>query len=158
REPPIPLGLDSLFVSYFAPAELGCFLALNWPLPRRILDLFVEFRNRTNGLALPHGAGLLGAMAWHHLDALGGAEKKSLQELAARGGPWSQAERESLLIYCESDVVALGRLLTAMLPELDLPRAILRGRYMAAVAKMEAIGVPIDTETLDRLQGSWSAI
>jgi hypothetical protein len=32
--------------------------------------LFVEFRNRTNGLALPHGAGLLGAMAWYGLDAL----------------------------------------------------------------------------------------
>jgi hypothetical protein len=158
RESPIPIGSDSLFVAYYAPAELGCFLALGWPLPRRILDLFVEFRCRTNGLALPHGAGLLGAMAWHRLDALGGAEKKSLQELAARGGPWGRAEREALLDYCGSDVDALSRLLPAMLPELDLHRAILRGRYMAAVARMEAAGIPVDVETLTRLRGSWEAI
>ncbi len=158
RMPPFPIGSDSLFVAYFAPAELSCFLALDWPLPRRILDLFVEFKNRTNGLALPHGAGLLGAMAWHGLDALGGAEKKSLQELAIRGGPWSQAERAALLDYCESDVEALNRLLPAMLSELDLPRAILRGRYMAAVARMEAVGVPVDVETLTRLRESWEII
>jgi hypothetical protein len=158
REPPFPIGSDSLFVAYFAPAELTCFLALGWPLPRRILDLFVEFRNRTNGLKLPHGAGLLGAMDWHRLDALGGAEKKSLQELAARGGPWSQAERLALLDYCQSDVEALGRLLPAMLPELDLPRATLRGRYMASVSKMEAAGIPIDVETLTRLRDNWEPI
>lgn len=158
REPPFSIGSDSLFVAYFVPAELSCFLALGWPLPRRILDLFVEFRNRTNGLSPPHGAGLLGAMAWHGLDALGGAEKKSLQELAIRGGPWSQAEREALLDYCQTDVQALGRLLPAMLPELDLPRAILRGRYMAAVARMEAAGIPVDVETLTRLRRSWEPI
>ena len=31
-------------------AELGCHLALGWPMPARILDLFTEFRNQTNGL------------------------------------------------------------------------------------------------------------
>jgi hypothetical protein len=159
REPPFSIGPDSLFVAYYAPAELSCFLALGWPLPRRILDLFVEFRNRTNGLALPHGAGLLGAMAWHGLDALGGAEKKSLQELAIRGGPWSRAEQEALLEYCEDDVCErLSPLLSAMITELDLPRAILRGRYMTAVARMEAAGVPIDVETLARLRENWEAI
>src|SRR5262245_5359997 len=69
REPPFSIGSDSLFVAYFAPAELSCFLALGWPLPRRIFDLYLEFRNVTNGLSLPHGAGLLGAMHWHGLDA-----------------------------------------------------------------------------------------
>jgi hypothetical protein len=97
-------------------------------------------------------------MAWHGLDALGGAEKKSLQELACRGGPWGQAEREALLDYCQTDVEALSRLLPAMLPELDLPRAILRGRYMAAVARMEAAGIPVDVETLTRLRACWEMI
>ena len=50
-----------------------------------------------------------------------------------------------MLDYCESDVLALAKLLPAMLPELDLPRAVAcRGRYMAAVARMEWAGVPID--------------
>ena len=35
-----------------------------------------------------------------------------------------------------------------MLPRIDLPRALLRGRYMAAAAAMEYAGVPIDVETL----------
>ena len=52
-----------LFVAYYAPAELSCFLALGWPLPARILDLYIEFRAETNGLALPIGRGLLGALS-----------------------------------------------------------------------------------------------
>ena len=75
-----------------------------------------------------------------------------MQELACRGGPYIQAERSALLDYCQIDVEALGRLLPAMLPELDLPRAILRGRYMAAIARMEAAGIPVDVETLNRLR------
>ena len=45
-----------------------------------------------------------------------------------------------------------------MLPRIDLPRALLRGRYMAAVARMERNGVPIDVSTLDLLRRNWSGI
>ena len=50
------------------------------------------------------------------------------------------------------------RLLPAMLPGIDLPRALLRGRYMAAAAAMEHIGVPIDTGMLERLRRGWLLI
>src|SRR5271167_3489301 len=33
-------GPDVLFVAYYASAELGFYLALDWPIPVRILDLF----------------------------------------------------------------------------------------------------------------------
>src|SRR5438093_1376155 len=56
--PPFPVGPDSLFVAYYASAELGCFLALDWPMPARVLDLFAEFRCRTSGLTVPCGNGL----------------------------------------------------------------------------------------------------
>src|SRR6516165_3342323 len=56
--PPFPIGPDALFVAYYASAELGCFRALNWPMPARILDLFAEFRDRTNGLETTAGASL----------------------------------------------------------------------------------------------------
>src|SRR4051794_5230719 len=80
REPPYPTGPDVLFVAYLASAEMGCHLALGWPLPARVLDLYAEFRNLTNGLSPPHGAGLLGALAWFGLDAIGAAEKESMRE------------------------------------------------------------------------------
>jgi DNA polymerase-1 len=158
REPPYPTGSDSLFVAYFASAELGCHLALRWPLPARILDLFVEFRNRTNGIKPPHGSGLLGALAWHGQDFMGAVEKESMRDLAIRGGPYSDSERKALLDYCEADVDSLARLLPAMLADIDLPRALVRGRYMASVARMEDAGVPIDLPGLARLRDGWGSI
>jgi hypothetical protein len=156
--PPFGTGPDTLFVAYYASAELGCFLVLDWPFPVRILDLFAEFRCLTSGLPVPCGNGLLGALAYFGLDGLAAAEKDTLRQLAMRGGPYSGAEQTALLDYCQSDVDALARLLPAMLPKIDLPRALLRGRYMAAAARMEWSGVPIDTEALDWLRGSWDRI
>jgi DNA polymerase-1 len=156
--PPYRTGPDALFVAYYAGAEIGCHLALDWPVPQRVLDLFTEFRNRTNGVPTTSGAGLLGALAHYGLDGIGTIEKDAMRDLILRGEPWTDAEREAILDYCESDVEALARLLPAMLPKIDLPRALLRGRYMAAVARMERNGVPVDVETLELLRRHWSDI
>ena len=56
RTPPYPTGPDTLFVAYYASAEIGCHLALGWPVPERVLDLFTEFRNHTNGVPTTSGA------------------------------------------------------------------------------------------------------
>ena len=50
-------------------------------------------------------------------------------------------------------MVLLERLLPAMLPRIDLPRALLRGRFMKAAAAIEWNGIPIDIATLDLLRG-----
>jgi hypothetical protein len=156
---PYPVDSHVLFVAYLASAELGCHLSLGWLLPTCVLDLYVEFRHLLSGLSPPNGFGLLGALAYHGLDAMDATQKKSMQLLATRGGPWSATEQKSLLDYCETDVVALEKLLPAMLPKLDIRRAVAcRGRYMAAVAWMEHHGVPIDIDTLSRLRYGWSAI
>ena len=158
--PPFPTGPDSLFVAYYASAELGCFRALEWPRPANILDLYSEFRDRTNGIKLETGSGLIGALVYFGLDSIGATEKDEMVLLALRGGPWSASERSALFDYCESDVLSLARLLPAMLPRIDLPRALLRGRYMAAAAHMEHNGVPIDVErwTCSATTGSASKI
>lgn len=157
-DPPWSTGHDVLFVAYYASAELGCMLALNWPLQVRVIDLFAEFRNLTNGLPVPCGSGLPGALACCGLDATGAADKESMRQLAIRGGPYSDAERVALLDYCGSDVRALQQLLVRMLPQVDLPRALLWGRYMRAAAQIEQNGVPIDTETLLQLRDNWDLI
>src|SRR5262249_49023979 len=66
---------------------------------------------------------------------------------AAVLGPNKSAQQFSNT--AESDVIALARLLPAMLPGIDLPRALLRGRYMAAATTMEFNGVPIEVPTLE---------
>ena len=156
--PPFPIGPDALFAAFYASAELGCFRALGWPMPASILDLFTEFRDRTNGLETPAGSGLIGALTYFALDPIAAQEKDRLRLLILRGGPWSESERKEILEYCETDIVALEQLLPAMLPQIDLPRALLRGRYMAAAAAMEWHGVPIDTATLALLREHWTDI
>ena len=153
--PPYPTGADTLFVCYYASAEISCHLALGWPVPERVLDLFAEFRNHTNGMNTVSGASLLLALAHFGLDSIGTTEKEDMRSLILRGGPWSDSERTAILDYCESDVAALARLLPAMLPRIDLARAPLRGRFMVAAASIERNGVPIDIVTLNRLKMHW---
>jgi DNA polymerase-1 len=156
--PPYSTAPDTLFVAFYASAELGCHRALGWPMPTRVLDLFTEFRALHNGLPTVAGSSLLGALTHLGLDNVGAAEKADMRALVMRGGPWSAQEQADILDYCESDVLALERLLPAMLPRIDLPRALLRGRYMAAAAAMEHNGVPIDVGALARLRRHWLEI
>ena len=155
--PPFPTDDQTLFVAYFSSAEIGCHLALNWDVPPRILDLWTEQRVRTNG-RVDVRCGLLNTLSFYGLDAIAAVEKAELRELAIRGGPYTAAERVALLDYCQTDVDALAKLLPVMLPDIDLPRALLRGRYMAAVARMEYAGTPIDTPSLKLLRRNWDAI
>ena len=157
-KPPYPTGPDVLFVAYYASAEIGCHLALGWPVPARILDLFTEFRNHTNGLPTVAGNGLVGALAHFGLDSIGAEEKDTMRALVLRGGPWAAAGKADILDYCETDVAALSRLLPRLLPHVDLQRALLRGRYMAAAAGIERNGVPINVDTLELLRRHWDGI
>ncbi len=155
--PPFDVGSDSLMVAYFASAELGCCLQLGWPMPTNVLDLYVEFRCLTNGKVVPN-RGLLGAMAYVGLDCMDSAEKDSMRELAMRHGPHTESERVALLDYCQSDVDALPKLLDRLVDRIDMPRALLRGRYMRAVASMEHRGVPLDLNTVRGLRDHWPTI
>jgi DNA polymerase I len=156
--PPFSTGPETLWVAYYSSAEWGCFKALGWPMPANVLDLFAEFRNRTNGLETPAGAGLIGALTYFGLDTIGGGGKTEMRDLVLRGGLWSAEERTAVLDYCLSDVLALERLLPAMASRIDLPRALLRGRFMKAAALMEWFGVPIDVAMLILLLRYWDEI
>src|SRR5262249_19062911 len=81
--------------------------------------------------------------------------KEDMRALAQRGRPYTPTERQELLRYCATDVDALGRLLAVMVPTLDIPRSLLRGRYVAAVAQVEWAGVPCDVETWRLLCDHW---
>ena len=145
RHPPYPIDRDTLFVAFFAVAEMACHKALGWQLPENILDIYVEFRNATNGLYLPNGRGLLGASLYYGLPAMDAAEKDEMRQLAIRGAQTAE-EFQALLKYCEEDVDATERLLYAMAPTIDFCRA------------TEHAGVPVDVPALRILQERWEDV
>jgi DNA polymerase I len=170
-EPPFPTDDRTLFVCYVATAEIGFYLACGWPTPTRVLDLFVEFRNHTNK-AIPKSmgqqrAGLIDALEFFDIreaHAYTVSEKIAMQGLAQRGAPFTEQERRDLMDYCAADVEVLPPLMERMLlhvrakrrapgaPRRGLVQAYHRGRYMAAAARMENVGVPIDVETFEWLK------
>ena len=85
-------------------------------------------------------------------------EKKHFQEMIGSRKWRGVLTPEQILDYCARDVRALEQLLPVMEPKIDLPRALLRGRYMAAAAAMEWNRTPIDIETLARLREGWTGI
>jgi hypothetical protein len=151
--PPFDVGDDTLFVSFYAAAEMSCFTQFGWQTPRNVLDLYAEFCREVSGL--PYGRkNLLRALQYYEVPCMSASEKREMRNLALRGGPYTPTERQALLDYCAEDVRGTAALFRAMLPAIDLPRALLRGRYTIAVARIEAAGVPIDTGLWARLRGN----
>ncbi len=155
---PFPTGDKALCVAYYASAEMDCFHVLGWEHPINVLDLFTEFRCLTNGLRLAHGSGLLGALMHFGLPTIGGEQKDVMRDLILTGGPWGPTQQLEIQDYCETDVVALAHLLTVMKDQIDWPRALLRGRYMQSVSRIQMNGVPLDLDTLGKLQKHWISI
>lgn len=162
----LPIGPGALYVAYYASAECGCHLALGWPLPGHVLDLFAEFRVFANGRERElgvEGASLLSALAHFGLSHLDPDRKATWRERIQAGPPYSAAEQQGILDYCASDVFALQALLPRLVERLQgrphwLDHALLRGRYMRAAAHMEHSGIPLDAPTLRRLVGQWETL
>jgi hypothetical protein len=159
KSPPYSIDRDSLFIAYAANAEMGCHLALNWPLPINVLDLFVEFRLLLNGLTPPAGFGLLGALAFFGLDTLNAVQKEVGRGLFMEERVWSAEERKTGLEYCEGDVFDMVQLLPRMLPKIDLVQSVAcRGRHMRATARIEDAGIPFNAGGYRRLVEWWPII
>jgi DNA polymerase I len=158
NQAPFDTGADSVMVAYAASAELSCFLELGWRLPDHVLDLYAEHRVETNGLQLAMGNGMIGALVLRGLGHIDAAEKDAMRKLVMERSSWKWIERQQILDYCASDVAGLADLLPRMAPSIDWPRALLRGRYAPAVARMERAGTPIDLALFQCLTGSWESL
>src|SRR4029077_2465441 len=71
---------------------------------------------------------------------------------------WTEDEKHKILCYCASDVTGTVALFSKMAPSIDWPRALLRGRYMKAVGRMERTGVPIDTSLHREMVTNWGEL
>jgi DNA polymerase-1 len=157
-KPPYRIDSKTLVVAYYASAELTCHLALGWPLPSNILDLFIEFRRLTNHSAEKQPpARLLDALEFFKLDSIGLSSKEHWRDVILRGGPWSEEEWTGILDYCESDVEALKRLLPVM-PIPNMGHSLIHGNYMRADAWMRHRGIPIDKPLFDNMSAHWTGL
>jgi DNA polymerase I-like protein with 3'-5' exonuclease and polymerase domains len=131
------------------------------PLPKRVLDLYVENRwlhnyqesmderkrkQDENFFSLPTTLRRFGC------ESMGAEEKDAMRDLILRGGPYTEQQKNDIIDYCEADVNGLDALLPKMLPRLDVRRAIARGSYIIEVAKIEDRGIPIDVDRLERIR------
>lgn len=160
RGKPCPIRFDSsnVLVCYYATAELRSFLSLGWPTPPNVLDLYAEFRVETNGMLLPSGRSLIGALTHYDLPHMASEKKLEMREIAIRGAPFTEKERTALLAYCHSDVRALAALFGAMARHIDWPRALIRGKYMAALSAVERRGIPINADGLNLVLERWEDV
>jgi DNA polymerase family A len=153
--PPYRIDSKTLVIAFYAGAELACHLALDWPMPTNILDLFAEFRCHTNTASdrqPPYG--LLDAMGHFKLDCIDAQAKEHWRDVVLRGGPWTAEEQAGVIDYCESDVVCLHKLLEVF-SIIDIRQAMLRGSYMRADAIMRHRGIPIDKPLFDDMSANW---
>ena len=159
---PLPLDPETLYVSFAAPAEWSCFLALGWELPPTIIDLYAEEVLLCNTKKDERGKrlnpSLLSTMAKYKLDAISHAEKESMRDLILSEGPWSAEEEARILDYCEEDVIAVEKLFPVMLPYFNVGEALIRGSYTRAVAYVERNGIPVDVPTYRSLKQNWPTI
>lgn len=164
--PPLEIKATGIMVAYYASAEIGCFLALGWPLPANVLDLFTEFRVLVNGrerIVGANGASLLATLEFFGLSALDPDVKLGWRSRIIAGPPYDDQDRDGILEYCHSDVIALDALLCPLVDRLCarpfwLDHALLRGRYMKAAAMIEVDGTPIDLDCYRLMLKHWPAI
>jgi len=156
--PEYPLNDSSLITAYYASAEMGCHIPLKFNFPIYLLDLFAEFRCLTNGIKVPAGNSLIGACAYYGISGSDATYKDAMRDRILKGPPYTEKEKQDILIYCQKDVEMTTNLFRCMEKSIDLPYALLRGRYMISVAQMEYNGVPIDTENLTKLKDNWEIL
>ena len=83
--------------------------------------------------------------------------KKQWRDVAIRGAPFTEEEKQGLLRYCRTDVDLTARVLTAMWDDAGLAdqrilrQALIRGRFQAAAASCYATGIPLCTPEVKRL-------
>lgn len=144
-----------IYVAYNAVAEGLCHLALGWPLPRFVIDLYAEFRNliadRRKELEVDR-LSLLDALKAFGLPHISAAEKTQWRDLAVRGGSFTAEEKAGLLDYCQEDVDGTAALLEKMRPNLDVQRALLRGRFAVDAAVVQKHGIPVDLVGIETVQ------
>lgn len=145
-------------VAHYAMAELACFLTLGWPLPDEVIDTLAEARGIRGQVKPPGGGwGLLPVAQMCGAQTMCCEHKDDMRTLAMLDEV-PPDKREELMEYCLDDVKACLAIWECLSPQMNMPEAILRGRYLKALARVESRGIPADTDLVRKLQVSTDEI
>ena len=155
---------ETVLVAFAARAELSCFIKLGWKLPDRIIDLFFLHKLSINGdPSLAKGSSLISACQMRGIDHSKTIQQKQhLQYMAIdpdavfiegneppkynpNHRPYTDAEKQELLLYCQDDVIATSQLFLAMQErgELNHPNLFHFGDFAIAQTYIELEGQPV---------------
>ena len=155
---PSPFPDTFRMIAHYALAELSCFLELGWKLPTEVIDTLPEAR-AVRGQVPTGGAswGLLTVATQLGISTMSSDYKDQMRQLAmADEIPLHQ--RDELMRYCMEDVRTGLAVWQALEPCVNIKEAVLRGRYLKALAKVERRGIPADVDLVRRLEESMPQI
>jgi DNA polymerase-1 len=160
---PFNTGPDALVTGYAVSAELGCFRQLGWAPPRNVLCTYFETSAAINGLEIDglemKRPSLLETRDLFDIPHMAKEQKAHVRDLILGKTEYTEEDWREIDPYVREDGLRNISVLEALAPTIDLPAALFRGRYAAPVADMEANGLPVDVEYLQRgLVAHWPAL
>jgi hypothetical protein len=153
KQAPFEVGPDTLLIGFKTESEVQCFLSLGWRLPCHVLDLYAEWRWRSNGAPHPPPENsLINVASRYGIDTMTAAMKDKFRQQFIDDLPFTPEQREEALDYNQADVKATAAVYLAMERQapFHLPTALLRGRFVKAAARIQHVGVPLDQDLVRR--------
>lgn len=156
----------TLFVCFYATAEVGCFLKTYQGRPPFIFDCWTEYaklyKNRKQ-LSM-----LAAASAYGADKVMSKEDKEANRDLIIKQDTWSKEEKQKILDYCERDVLQTEQIFYELLKDLEkhcgkdyetlLQQALGRGQYMACIQKTHMNGMSVDAAAVNDFNLYWSEV
>jgi hypothetical protein len=152
-------------LAYNFVGEAQCFEVLGWNQPHWPVDPYAEHLALTNGLTSQDvfereeddrriGYRLVDALRFYGIEvtAEGETHKHEMQLRSAQGEPFTVSEWQAITKYCVEDVQWLVRLFAVLREKIDLPAALVRGRYMTVIGQQMHRGIPVDRALVERFK------
>jgi hypothetical protein len=160
---PFGQGTDTLVTSYSNVAELNCLNTLNYPIPPNLLCTYTETCAAINGLDIDgltrKRPSILEACDLFDIPHMTKEHKARMRDLILNNTEYTEEQWCEIEKYNRADGLEESAILEAIAPQIDLPAALFRGRYLKAVSPTELCGLPVDVDyLLAELETNWQAL
>jgi hypothetical protein len=153
----------TLFVCFYAIAEVGYFLKQLMGRPPWIFDCWTEYAKlykNSRELSL-----LASSIAYSYPNPISKEEKERFRDMCIKQNTWNKKEQKQILDYCEKDVLMNEHVFYKILNDLEntcgndyeilLEQALARGQSMACYAKVTHNGIPFDPAKINDFNTYW---